>query len=401
MKKVGIMGGTFNPIHNAHIAMAQAAYEQYDLDEVWFMPSKNPPHKENDDIVSEEHRKRMIQFAINDIPYFSFSDIELKREGVTYTSDTLKELTKHYKDTKFYFILGGDSLENFHKWHEPKKITKLCTILAVPRNGINQKQLKELCEKNNERLNGDFRPISMNTLSISSEQLRKKIEKGISVSAYCPDKVNRYIQFQELYGCQLPEISKNDILKFLESSLRPKRYRHTLGVAYTATNLAFCHGVLAKKAELAGLLHDCAKFLTDAEMIDICNKNKIELTDIELKNTALIHQKLGAYLAKDKYGINDEEVLNAITVHTTGKPAMSTLEKIIYIADYIEPGRKMEVSPYSLDTIRKECFHDLDNGLLMILENTVSFLMSYKNNIDNATMQTYEYYKKKGKENHE
>ena len=104
MKKIGIMGGTFNPIHNAHLMMAQAAYEQYKLDEVWFMPSKNPPHKQKQDILSDEHRKRMIQFAIDEIPHFVFSDMELKRQGTTYTCDTLEQLHKDLPEAEIYFI---------------------------------------------------------------------------------------------------------------------------------------------------------------------------------------------------------------------------------------------------------------------------------------------------------
>lgn len=121
MKKIGIMGGTFNPIHNAHLMMAQAAYEQYELDEVWFMPSKNPPHKSQSEIVSEEHRSRMVQFAIDDSKHFLFSDIELKRQGTTYTCETLAQCVEEFSDTRFYFILGGDSLCHFEQWYHPEK----------------------------------------------------------------------------------------------------------------------------------------------------------------------------------------------------------------------------------------------------------------------------------------
>ena len=138
MKKIGIMGGTFNPIHNAHLMMAEAAYEQYGLDEVWFMPSKIPPHKDSREIVSEEHRSRMIQFAIDDYKHFLLSDMELKREGVTYTCETLQQCLNEFPEDHFYFILGGDSLCDFEKWCHPEKIARMCTILSVSRGSMGQ-----------------------------------------------------------------------------------------------------------------------------------------------------------------------------------------------------------------------------------------------------------------------
>ena len=159
--KIGIMGGTFNPIHNAHLMMAQAAYEQYKLDEIWFMPSAKPPHKNQDEIAEKEHRKRMVQFAIDKIPYFKISNIEYKRAGKTYTYDTLVELKKEREDAHFYFIMGGDSLAQFEQWYHPEKIVKLCTILAASRDEISYEQTKEYCKQLSERLDGDFRPLKI------------------------------------------------------------------------------------------------------------------------------------------------------------------------------------------------------------------------------------------------
>ena len=131
--KIGIMGGTFNPIHNAHLMMAQAAYEQYKLDEIWFMPSAKPPHKNQDEIAEKEHRKRMVQFAIDKIPYFKISNIEYKRAGKTYTYDTLVELKKEREDAHFYFIMGGDSLAQFEQWYHPELVIKQAVLLAAAR----------------------------------------------------------------------------------------------------------------------------------------------------------------------------------------------------------------------------------------------------------------------------
>lgn len=405
LKKIGIMGGTFNPVHNAHLMMAQAAYQQYQLDEVWFMPSKNPPHKDSKDIVSAEHRSRMVQFAIDRIPYFSFSDLELKREGITYTCETVKVLHEIYPKASLYFIMGGDSLAAFGEWYQPEKILKYCTILAAPRGDVSAEAVKSLCKEQGARFHGEILPIRMNHIPIASEEIRGKVRDGGSVLAFCPEVVLLYMRIHGLYGLkpgklQLKNVNKV-LLDWLSATLRPGRYLHTLRVAETAAALALCHcedpDRDSRRAELAGMLHDCGKYYTGDEMIALCREYEIPLSETEKKNTALIHGKLGAYLARERYGIRDEEICSSISYHTTGKPDMTLLEKIIYVADYIEPGRKMNSKPYSLSEIRKESFRDLDHALLMILINTITYLESSpEKEIDELTVQTYHYYKGAG-----
>ena len=402
MKKIGILGGTFNPIHNAHLAMAQAAYEQYGLDEVWFMPSGSPPHKKNKKIASAEHRKRMVQFAIDDVAHFRFSDFELRREGTTYTRDTLKLLCERNPKSQFYFILGGDSLRDFATWYHPEEIVRYCRILAVARNGVSFEELERACKKYSSEMGGEFLPVRMNPIVISSEDIRERIGKGMSVQGLCPEIVNRYISIHGLYGRKKLKLKKDErdtkhICACLQASLRPKRYLHTLGVSDTAANLAYCHGADGERARLAGLLHDCAKYYSDEEMIALCDRYEIALTDIERKNPALIHGKLGACLAKKRYGVKDSEIASAIRCHTTGKPDMTLLEKILYAADYIEPERHMDCAPYPLELVRKTCFQDLDRGVWMILTNTVTFLERSENETDPMTRETWEYYDQKMK----
>lgn len=406
MKKIGIMGGTFNPIHNGHLRMAQAAYEQYELDEVWFMPSKNPPHKKKSEIASDEHRERMVRFAIDGIPHFSFSDMELKREGTTYTCETLEEIHKKHPKYQLYFILGGDSLADFDKWFHPELILKHAVILAAPRGDFSTEDMLAMCREKAEKYHGNISLISMEHIQISSEKIRNLLENKKSILSLCPSKVEWYIHLHGLYGCPLYDrhtISiesgqkKELLLQCLSSTLRPKRYLHTIGVAQTAAALAFCHLKTPEeiwRAELAGMLHDCAKYLTGEEMIRFCQKKQISLSAAERENTALIHGKLGAFFARERYGIRDEEILSAIRYHTTGKPEMTTLEKIIYIADYIEPGRRMNCSPHSLEEIRETCFRNLDAGLLMILTNTVEYLQQTNKSIDEMSFITYHYYQK-------
>ena len=170
-----------------------------------------------------------------------------------------------------------------------------------------------------------------------------------------------------------------------------KRFEHTLGVTYTAACLAMCYDIDTERAEIAGLLHDCAKGLSNQKKIALCKKQSIEINITEAKNPFLLHAKAGAYLAEHKYGIRDEDILNAVRYHTTGRPGMSVLEKIVFIADYIEPGRDHSVR---LPELRKLAFHDLDKALVESLKDTLRYLKRVENEIDPMTQRTYDYYSK-------
>lgn len=183
------------------------------------------------------------------------------------------------------------------------------------------------------------------------------------------------------------------IRKSMEKKLDPKRYEHTLGVAYTAAALAMRHGEDVNNALLAGMLHDCAKCLTNEKRISICEKYNIAVSEAEQKNPYLLHAKVGSFLAMKKYGVTDKDVIHAILNHTTGRPGMSRLEKIIWLADYIEPGRKQAPN---LAKIRSIAFDDLDQALLIALEDTLRYLHAGNMEIDNMTQKTYDFYKNGG-----
>lgn len=172
----------------------------------------------------------------------------------------------------------------------------------------------------------------------------------------------------------------------------PKRYLHSLGVQYTSSALAMRYECDIKLAELAGLLHDCAKCISDEKMLESCKKYEIPMTDIEESSPFLLHGKLGAYYAKSRYNIDDERILSAITYHTTGKAAMTKLEQIVFVADYIEPSRKQLDG---LDAIRKIAFIDLNQATFLILQNVLNYLrQDSKNAIDPATADTLAYYRR-------
>lgn len=186
---------------------------------------------------------------------------------------------------------------------------------------------------------------------------------------------------------ELKQISKK-----LSKLLKKDRYEHTLGVMYTSASLAMCYGADLQKAMTAGLLHDCGKYLSAEDQIRLCKKKKISLTESELEMPALVHAKLGAYLARHEYGIKDPDILDAIIYHTTGRPGMTLLEKIVYIADYIEPNRK-EIP--GLDQIRRIVFADIDKAICLSAGSTVRYLRNGGKAVDPMTVNTYNFYKKK------
>lgn len=183
-----------------------------------------------------------------------------------------------------------------------------------------------------------------------------------------------------------------ELEKKLKKKLTSKRYRHTLGVAYTAASMAMAHGENIQKAYVAGLLHDNAKCIDSDKKIRLCEKYKLPISDVERSNPELLHAKLGSYLAQKDYGIDDEDILHAIASHTTGRPGMSRLEKIIFVADYIEPNRK---SIPNLEKVRQAAFEDLDLAVLTELEGTLGYIRNKAAALDTITYETYEYYKNK------
>lgn len=184
-----------------------------------------------------------------------------------------------------------------------------------------------------------------------------------------------------------------EIQEDLRKRLKKKRYQHTLGVCYTAQAMAMCFGEDILLAGYGGMLHDCAKYLSGEEMLAACEENEISISETERVNPGLLHAKLGAYFARERYGVEDESILSAIRWHTTGKPGMNALEKILFIADYIEPGRRMLPG---MEEIRREAFHDLDEAMYLILLNTLSYLKESgegEETLDQYTVDAFDFYR--------
>ena len=347
MCKIGILGGTFNPIHNGHIEIAKRAKSQYGLDKVIFLTSGNPPHKRDSQILDAKIRHIMVKRAIAGFDGFSACDWEVKRSEYSYTRDALLHFKELYPESELYFIIGGDSLRDFDKWYKPQEILKLCTLLVYERKGGST----------------DFdiaRQISGASIDLSSSEIREKIKNGAEADDVLPCAVWEFIKRNNIYKF-VPDFEAK-----LKTMLKEDRFLHSLGVRDTAVRLARIFAADEKKAEIAGLLHDNAKNMDN--LYERCHDLEVELDEFEQKNPALVHAKLGAETAKCEFGVSDAEIISAIRWHTVGKPDMTFLEKIIFVADLIEPNRKFP----DIEEIRKIAEKNIDDALFECVKATIN-----------------------------
>ena len=198
MKKIGILGGTFNPIHFGHLILGQSAKEEFGLDKVLVMPTKNPAYKTISGGVTEQNRIDMIQLAIQDFPYFEFSDVELRRDGATYTVDTLKELKVENSEDKFYFIMGADSLYQIETWEDPDKILSMVNVLVATRND-SRSALDAQIDYLEDKYHGKIYHLNSPSIEISSNEIRKRNVSGQSIHFFLPEPVIDYIERNGLY----------------------------------------------------------------------------------------------------------------------------------------------------------------------------------------------------------
>lgn len=199
MNKIGIMGGTFNPIHNGHLFLAENAYEQTGLDKVLFMPSKNPPHKDKPMNITEQQRVDMVKLAIQGNPHFQISEMELKRDGFTYTADTLTLLKRENPGIHYYFIVGTDSLFMMQNWVKPQVIFDQCSVVVAGRNFAQDEQILKHIEFLKANFKADIIYVRMPMIQISSQDIRHRIATGKTVKYFLPDKVIDYINDNNLY----------------------------------------------------------------------------------------------------------------------------------------------------------------------------------------------------------
>jgi nicotinate-nucleotide adenylyltransferase len=193
------MGGTFDPVHYVHLMLAENAYRQFDLDEVIFLPSGDPPHKTGRRITPDTIRCEMLRLAVDNVPYFTVSDMEINRSGYSYSSDTLTELHRLHPDTDYYFIMGGDSVFQIESWHEPEIVMANCIILAAIRDQVSMEDFKKRIAFLTETYHADIRILNLPDIMLSSSEMRKRCHEGQSIRFMTPDPVVSYIKSNGLY----------------------------------------------------------------------------------------------------------------------------------------------------------------------------------------------------------
>ena len=307
-----------------------------DFDRIIFIPTGEPPHKVARRVTSACDRFEMVCAAIQGIEGFEVSDIEIKRKSYTYTYDTLMELKKNAEPgEEFSMIIGADTLADIFNWHRSQDVFKLCSFVAMKRPGSDEVQFRENMRRAAEA-GAKVYTAEIPQYDVSSTIIRQAIAKGEDVSVYIPYKVKEYIEKKNLYISR--DMTYSEICEDLQRLLSVKRFTHSMGVAEESVRLAKIYGADVEKCRLAGILHDCAKELTAKQYVWMgfdgnCDK------DYEGENV-LLHALAGAILAKERYGVCDEEILEAIRCHITGKPEMGLVAQIVFLADYTEKGRE-------------------------------------------------------------
>ena len=373
MRRIGLMGGSFNPIHLAHVHLARAALDGGHVDEVIFLPTGHPPHK-GAELASSQARYEMTCLAVAGEARMSVSREEIDRQGVIYTVDTLRALHRRMPDARFTYLIGADTLLLLPTWREIDTVITLCGFLVCMRPGEDDVQAQEAAAL--WRAKG-AQVVFMDAarMAMSSTEIRRRLRAGLPTCGMLDARVERYIREHGLYGTQDTDgtdaMKREKIMYKLKKELDAQRFTHTLGVEETARQMALLFGEDAQKAAMAGLLHDCAKCMTLTQMVKAAKG--VPLDPVMKESKALMHAVAGMCVARNVYGVDDPEVLGAIRWHTTGHAGMTRLEKIVYLADMIEPNRK----PYpGLEEIRALCWKDLDQAmhtaLAMSLEHVVS-----------------------------
>ena len=390
--KVGIFGGTFDPIHKGHLAIARAAKEQFGLDMVRIMPARIPPHKQNKGITEDVHRLMMVSLALPVGEGIELDLTEFEREGVSYTSDTLALLHERHPDDQLFCIIGEDSLRDFVTWHEPEKIASLATILVAVR-GTDEKGFGELLAERTRQYGGAFQELTVPYYDISSTVIRQAVRTEREPHPALVKATDDYIHRFGLYGCKPTAVRREALKRYEELSERlagtvsAHRLNHSKGVAFMSANLMAewldSEGILetpngkrlVRRTLLAGLLHDCAKSLTGEETLAYLKKHRVKLRDDVLAIKGIWHGPAGRAMARERYDIRDTEMLRAIGNHCNGSVDMDEhpMEMAVFIADFTEPFRDHIPTP-PLPVIRQIAREDAVFGSETVTAATMYYL---------------------------
>ena len=387
--KIGVYGGTFNPPHLGHLAAARAAVEELGLDKLLLIPAAVPPHKAlPQETPALEHRVAMVEKMADAMlmpKVAELSHLELEREGKSYTSETLEAIHEQYPGAQLWLIMGTDMFLTLHQWHDPCEILKLAGICAFGRKEQDGEAVfapqRAFLEKN---YGAKVTTMTLPDLvEISSTQLRELLARGEGAQ-YLHPSIYGYILMHGLYGthADLKHLDIPELRACSYSMVKEKRVRHIRGTEEEAVRLARRWGADETLARRAGILHDCTKYLELEEQLALCEQYGVQLDELERVAVKLLHSKTGACIARAVFGEPDE-VFWAIYWHTTAKADMTTLEKILYVADYMEPNRDFD----GVERLRELAYRDLDKALLLGVETTIQEMEERKLPVHQNTVQ--------------
>ena len=384
MKRIGIYGGTFNPPHLGHLRAAQYALTLPEMETLLMIPSCVSPHKEIPlGSPTPEQRLQMLRLGAADISGALVSDIELRRGGSSYTFETVAQVRQQYPDRELVLFMGTDMFLSFHTWRNPAQILENASLGVFYRGDRDElaavDKQKEFLQSKGATVYLMKNPVT----EISSTDLRRMLAFRCAEEFLQPS-VADYIRSNGLYGTDraLIGLSPEDLEKCVVSLLKPSRMTHVLGCRDTAVELAKIWGADQTDAARAGLLHDITKALDGPLQLTLCRAYGIVLDDFSAHNPKTLHALTGSLVAQRIFGEN-AAVVNAIRSHTTGKADMNILEKIIYVADYMEPNREFP----GVERMRDLARTDIDAALQMGLEMTLKLLKEQGKEISPGSQQ--------------
>ena len=391
MGRIGIYGGAFNPPHIGHIRAAEYAVQALYLDKLLLIPSCTSPHKPLP-AGSAEPAQRLEMTRLWAGEKMEVCDIELTRGGTSYTYQTVEQLKQRYPDDELVLFMGTDMFLSFHTWMQPERILD-CVSLAVFYRGDKNEQAAISAKQQEYEAAGHRVYLVENPVTeISSTQLRRMLVFRCA-EPFMDKNVLRYIEDNGLYGtnADYKNLPLEKLEKVVIDLLKPNRVKHVLGCRDTAADLAKVWGADVTDAARAGLLHDITKALDGPLQLTLCSEYGKVLDEFSENNPKTLHALTGSMVAERIFGEN-KAVMKAIESHTTGKPAMNTLEKIIYVADYMEPNRDFP----GVEDLRRLAYTDLDGALKLGLEMTLAMLREQKRQISPASSQALAYLEQKG-----
>lgn len=393
--RIGIYGGSFNPVHNGHIHLAKAAMKDFGLDRIFLLPSKISPHRSSAEYASGEDRLEMLRLAVENEKHMEVSDYEIRSDRVSYTIYTIEHFRSLFPDDELCLLVGSDMLLSFEKWFRFEDILSQATLCAVSRNNGDMEQLKEKASFLSQY--GCVRISETQPVEISSTEIRKKIEKNTDCTCYLHKNVVQYIRSKGLYSVRGEEIMQydpEDKKKYLKANLSAKRFQHSLNVADECRKLAEKYGEDPDKAYYAGLLHDICKEMPDAEQKALVENSGFAVCREELETRSLWHGIAGAYFVKTEFGVEDIDIINAIRFHTIGRAGMSRLEEIVYLGDLVSAERDYK----DVDKMRKLVYSSLDEAMLYAVVFSIKSVIKKGGVIPLCTVEAYNFYTRLQKE---